>query len=313
MLEREVRRTTSKAKPKAVASRVQKMTQEERKRAAREKASFKKGDEPDSAVKKRRTAAGNVEASPGKPRQETAKPKRKEASSEESSEEDSSSGCNVFGGVEREQDPEMEKKRRQKMKEILDAELGDSDDDGSDDSDDSDDLHPEDRKNIAKKKDVGSAVSGSDDSDDSAGLHPDHRKNIAKKKALLTYNANSAGGAGDRAKRLAVPYPGAEGNGTAGEEGGEEVGQAYRGEGASLPEKSSPVKRVAEKALRREKFVKEANSTRTEPERDRRTIFVGNVPAGPPQHRVKKALHKMFDQFGQIESLRFRSVLGLIA
>jgi hypothetical protein len=45
-----------------------------------------------------------------------------------------------------------------------------------------------------------------------------------------------------------------------------------------------------------------------EQERDCRTIFVGNIPASPPQHRVKRALLQMFSPFGTIQSLRFRSL-----
>ena len=41
--------------------------------------------------------------------------------------------------------------------------------------------------------------------------------------------------------------------------------------------------------------------------RDKRTLFVGNVPAGPPLQRVKLALLRLVKPFGSVETLRFRS------
>jgi hypothetical protein len=42
-------------------------------------------------------------------------------------------------------------------------------------------------------------------------------------------------------------------------------------------------------------------------ERDKRTLFVGNLPAGPPLERIRKTLLKLVKPFGAVETMRFRS------
>jgi hypothetical protein len=49
-----------------------------------------------------------------------------------------------------------------------------------------------------------------------------------------------------------------------------------------------------------------ANAT-ADADRDRRTLFIGNVPAGPPERRLRSALLHLLRPFGGVESLRFRS------
>jgi hypothetical protein len=42
-------------------------------------------------------------------------------------------------------------------------------------------------------------------------------------------------------------------------------------------------------------------------ERDKRTLFVGNLPAGPPLERIRKTLLKLVKPFGAVDTMRFRS------
>jgi len=66
-------------------------------------------------------------------------------------------------------------------------------------------------------------------------------------------------------------------------------------------------RRILEKEKRRELFLREASSNIRDKVIDRRTLFVGNLPIGPPLHRIRSALLRVFKHYGKIESMRFRS------
>mmetsp|Transcript_28301 Transcript_28301/g.91596 ORF Transcript_28301/g.91596 Transcript_28301/m.91596 type:complete len:352 (+) Transcript_28301:283-1338(+) len=66
-------------------------------------------------------------------------------------------------------------------------------------------------------------------------------------------------------------------------------------------------RRIMEKERRRENFLREASNTYRDKIKDRRTLFIGNLPIGPPLHRIRSSLLRVLKQYGKVESMRFRS------
>jgi len=81
---------------------------------------------------------------------------------------------------------------------------------------------------------------------------------------------------------------------------------------AEMAKKAKIEEKDAKESLEKEKE-RLIQQREAEQEKNERTLFVGNLPVSTIQKAQYKELKKTFAKYGTIESIRFRSVVSVIA